>query len=77
MAVFRMRLVPMAVDPAMPGSFAISTSHVPGTAIATGFLNPLYRCSPHSVLSESAQRPERGSAPGATLRVQGMHPIDG
>jgi len=33
--------------------------------------------SPHSVLSEPAQRPARGSSPGATGRVAGAHPIDG
>ena len=32
---------------------------------------------PHSVLPLPAHRPLRGSSPGATLRVQGQHPIDG
>ncbi|CAM5405533.1 hypothetical protein TPAU25S_02600 [Tsukamurella paurometabola] len=34
-------------------------------------------CSPHSVLVEPAQRPLRGSDPGAGFFVQGWHPIDG
>ena len=34
-------------------------------------------CRPHSVLVEPTQRPERGSSPGATLRVHGAQPIDG
>jgi hypothetical protein len=32
---------------------------------------------PHSVLSQPAQRPERGSSPGFTLCVQGAQPIEG
>ena len=32
---------------------------------------------PHSVLESPAQRPDRGSSPGATRRVHGSHPIDG
>jgi hypothetical protein len=32
---------------------------------------------PHSVLAVPAQRPLRGSSPGATRRVQGAQPIDG
>ena len=32
---------------------------------------------PHSVLLVPAQRPLRGSSPGATRRVQGQQPIDG
>lgn len=38
---------------------------------------PGYRCRPHSVLSESAQRPERGSAPASAGLVHGIQPIDG
>src|SRR5579875_2633494 len=34
-------------------------------------------CRPHSALSRPAQRPDRGSLPGATGRVQGAHPTDG
>jgi hypothetical protein len=34
------------------------------------------RCRPHSVLSDPAQRPERGSAPGVTGWVQGRHPME-
>ena len=34
-------------------------------------------CSPHSVLAKPAQRPARGSSPGATRWVQGSQPIDG
>ena len=33
--------------------------------------------SPHSVLAKPAQRPARGSSPGATRRVHGSQPIDG
>ena len=33
-------------------------------------------CSPHSVLSDPAHRPDRGSAPGATGVVVGAQPID-
>src|SRR5687768_8551449 len=36
-----------------------------------------HTCSPHSVLLVPAQRPARGSSPGATLRVQGWQPMDG
>ena len=32
---------------------------------------------PHSVLLVPAQRPLRGSSPGATRRVHGQQPIDG
>jgi hypothetical protein len=35
------------------------------------------RCNPHSVLSEPAQRPERGSSPSATGWVHGWQPMDG
>ena len=35
-------------------------------------------CRPHSTLSSTwAQRPERGSSPGATRRVQGAQPMEG
>jgi ribosomal-protein-alanine N-acetyltransferase len=34
-------------------------------------------CRPHSVFAEPAQRPARGSSPGATRRVQGAQPMDG
>lgn len=34
-------------------------------------------CNPHSVLALPAQRPLRGSAPGAGLTVHGAHPMDG
>ena len=32
---------------------------------------------PHSVFAVPAQRPLRGSSPGATRRVHGQHPMDG
>ena len=35
-----------------------------------------HTCSPHSVLSRPAQRPDRGSEGSVGLTVQGMHPID-
>ena len=34
-------------------------------------------CKPHSIFPRPAQRPDRGSSPGATGRVHGQHPIDG
>ena len=34
-------------------------------------------CRPHSVFAHPAQRPDRGSSPGATRRVHGSQPIDG
>ena len=36
-----------------------------------------HRWIPHSVLVRPAQRPDLGSCPGATLRVQVAHPMDG
>jgi hypothetical protein len=33
-------------------------------------------CSPHSVLFLPAQRPARGSSPGAVARVHGAQPIE-
>lgn len=36
-----------------------------------------HRWMPHSVLANPAQRPERGSCPGATRAVQGSQPIEG
>ncbi|GGO98414.1 hypothetical protein GCM10011612_13260 [Actinomyces gaoshouyii] len=36
-----------------------------------------HRWIPHSVLVNPAQRPERGSSPGATRAVQGSQPIEG
>jgi len=36
-----------------------------------------YSCRPHSVFPVPAQRPLRGSAPGAICRVQVAQPMDG
>ena len=36
-----------------------------------------YRCRPHSVLSEPAHRPARGSSRSSVGLVQGRHPIEG
>ena len=36
-----------------------------------------HRCSPHSVFDRPAQRPDRGSSPGATGFVHGSQPIEG
>ncbi len=44
---------------------------------ACHFGRPYQVWRPHSVLSSPAQRPARGSSPGATRRVQGSQPIDG
>ena len=35
------------------------------------------RWIPHSTLSQPRQRPARGSSPGSTFDVHGLHPIDG
>ena len=48
------------------------TGYCPPTGAATGVT-----WRPHSDFPLPAQRPERGSSPGATGRVHGQHPIEG
>jgi len=48
-----------------------------GAGVGARRLRVAHRCSPHSVLLEPAQRPERGSAPSTTRSVHGQQPIEG
>ena len=48
-----------------------------GRAIRSGDVAGQAMWRPHSDLSRPCHRPDRGSSPGATLLVHGMHPIDG
>ena len=47
------------------------------TTVSRGIGERGHRWMPHSVLLVPAQRPLRGSSPGATRRVQGAQPIEG
>ncbi len=57
------------------GTSASGSSRLSCVSLMPGFY-PAQRWIPHSVRSEPAQRPERGSSPAATGKVQGWQPTD-
>ena len=62
--------------PLLSGTPTTTRPYTPAGDVA-GAAPARQTCRPHSVLVLPAQRPERGSSPGATRRVQGAQPMDG